>query len=429
MSSNDPWAKHKAREAESASAEPAQAAAPSAAETPATEAPVSETAVSESAQPESARPESAQPERATQDPAAEETSAPHAADPEQPRATLSVSGQVRTKPSGLWQGKDKQSQTKQSQTKQSQAKQSRPRQAGTDKPRPKQPAPSRSLPISDQLNPLTCPKCHQPLEAAGRNWRCADGHSYDTAKQGYVNLLLVDQKKSKQPGDDMDMVRARADFLDDGYYQPIADALNAMITGQLGDASDQTLLDIGCGDGWYTARMAEQIPALGQITGLDISRDAVRYATRRSKNIRWIVASGARPPLLPHSQNAIVTLFTPLMPQGLEHALAADGFIITASTGLSHLSELRERIYTDVREEFWSPVSQMQEAGFVCVAEQTVNFRFRPADSDTLIDLLNMTPHRWKVAPQTVAALRAQDTFDMEADITLHCFRRSEGHG
>lgn len=404
MSSNDPWAKHKAREAESAPAEPAQAADPSAAETPATEAPVSETAVSESARPESARPESAQTEVATQE----------AADPEQPRATLSVSGQARTKPSGLWQGKDKQA---------------RPGQAGTDKPRPKQPAPSRSLPISDQLNPLTCPKCHQPLEAAGRNWRCADGHSYDTAKQGYVNLLLVDQKKSKQPGDDMDMVRARADFLDDGYYQPIADALNAMITDQLGDASDQALLDIGCGDGWYTARMAEQIPALGQITGLDISRDAVRYATRRSKNIRWIVASGARPPLLPHSQNAIITLFTPLMPQGLEHALAADGFIITASTGLSHLSELRERIYTDVREEFWSPVSQMQEAGFVCVAEQTVNFRFRPADSDTLIDLLNMTPHRWKVAPQTITALRAQDTFDMEADVTLHCFRRSEGHG
>ena len=224
---------------------------------------------------------------------------------------------------------------------------------------------------------LTCPKCHQVLNQDGRNWRCADGHSYDTAKQGYVNLLLVDQKKSRHPGDDMDMVRARADFLDGGDYQPIADALSTLLSEQLGDATDQTLLDIGCGDGWYTARMASAVPALGQITGLDISRDAVRYATRRNKSIRWIVASGARPPVQAQSQNAIVTLFTPLMPQGLEHALSDDGVVITASTGANHLSQLRERIYTQVNEDHWSPVSAMQNAGFHSVAEQNVRFTWR----------------------------------------------------
>ncbi len=272
---------------------------------------------------------------------------------------------------------------------------------------------------------LTCPKCHQNLTQKDRNWRCADGHSYDTAKQGYVNLLLVDQKKSKHPGDDMDMVRARADFLDAGYYQPISDALNRMISEQIATRGPVTsLLDIGCGDGWYTANLQQALGKETHITGLDISRDAVKYATRRNKSIRWIVASGARPPVPQHSQDAIVTLFTPLMPQGFDHALAENGFVMTASTGLRHLSELRERIYTDVRDDFWSPVQQLQDAGFDCVAEQPVNFRFRPADTDTLINLLNMTPHRWRVSPDKVTALKAQDTFEVEADVTLHCFRR-----
>ena len=272
---------------------------------------------------------------------------------------------------------------------------------------------------------LTCPKCHQILTQKDRNWRCADGHSYDTSRQGYVNLLLVDQKKSKHPGDDMDMVRARADFLDAGYYQPITDALNHMVSEQIAAHGPVTnLLDIGCGDGWYTANLLQALGDQPCITGLDISRDAVKYATRRSKAIRWIVASGARPPVPQHSQNAIVTLFTPLMPQGLDYALAENGFVMTASTGPHHLSELRERIYTDVRGEFWSPVQQLQDAGFDCVAEQPVNFRFRPADTDALINLLNMTPHRWKVSPDKVTALKAQDAFEVEADVTLHCFRR-----
>lgn len=274
---------------------------------------------------------------------------------------------------------------------------------------------------------LTCPKCHEILTEDGRNWRCADGHSYDTAKQGYVNLLLVDQKKSKHPGDDMDMVRARADFLDGGDYLPISDALNTLLAEQLGETKDQKMLDIGCGDGWYTVRMAAGVSALGQITGLDISRDAVRYATRRDKSIRWIVASGARPPLQAKSQNAIVTLFTPLMPQGLEHALTDDGVVITASTGANHLSQLRERIYTQVNEDHWSPVSAMQSAGFACTAEQHVRFTFRPADNDALLNLLNMTPHRWKVAPEKADALKDMEPFDIEVDVTLHAFRRQNG--
>ena len=77
------------------------------------------------------------------------------------------------------------------------------------------------------MSHLICPKCEQALTQTDNQWQCPDRHSYDTARQGYTNLLLVNQKKSKHPGDDADMVRARTFFLDAGYYQPVSDAVNA----------------------------------------------------------------------------------------------------------------------------------------------------------------------------------------------------------
>ena len=265
---------------------------------------------------------------------------------------------------------------------------------------------------------LSCPKCHQNLQTDGQRWLCPDGHSYDRARQGYINLLLVNQKKSKNPGDDADMVQTRTAFLDAGYYQPISDALNALV-------SSGPVLDIGCGEGYYTRRLQDHLGTGVDITGLDISREAVRAACRRGKDICWLVASGARPPVAEHSINTIVSLFTPLMPQGLDHALATDGDIITAHTGPHHLYELRQQIYDDVRLDSFSPVAEMDRAGFRCIDEVPVQFRFHLDSSAMIHNLLLMTPHRWKVSPEKLNALQALTSLDIGADVVLHRFRRS----
>lgn len=270
---------------------------------------------------------------------------------------------------------------------------------------------------------LICPKCEQPLTQSGNQWQCPDRHSYDTARQGYTNLLLVNQKKSKNPGDDADMVRSRTQFLDAGYYQPISDAVNSLVT------RSGYVLDIGCGEGYYTERLAKQLTSTKpetQVIGLDISREAIKVACRRSKAIHWLVASGARPPVKPKSIETSITLFTPLMPAGLEHALSDNGEIITASTGERHLYELRAQIYDEVHMDGYSPIPTMQAAGFECVGETRVNFRIQPNSNDMLQALLAMTPHRWKVSPEKAEQFATLDRLDIEVDVVLHKFRRQK---
>ena len=272
--------------------------------------------------------------------------------------------------------------------------------------------------MKDSASGLICPKCEQPLTANGKQWQCPDRHSYDTAKQGYINLLLVNQKKSKSPGDDLEMVKARTAFLDSGIYEPISDALNAMVnTGPF--------LDIGCGEGYYTQRLQQQKPEYA-ITGLDISRDAIKEACRRTKDIRWLVASGARPPVSARSIKTIISLFTPLMPQGLDHALADDGEIITVNTGPQHLMQLREVIYDEVKAESFSPVPKMADAGFIAVDEQKLTYEVTVPGGDPLVALFNMTPHRWKVSPERAEKLQTIDSLALEIDVVLHRFRRQK---
>ena len=272
--------------------------------------------------------------------------------------------------------------------------------------------------MKDSASGLICPKCEQPLTANGKQWQCPDRHSYDTAKQGYINLLLVNQKKSKSPGDDLEMVKARTAFLDSGIYEPISDALNAMV-------NRGPVLDIGCGEGYYTQRLQQQKPEYA-ITGLDISRDAIKEACRRTKDIRWLVASGARPPVSGRSIKTIISLFTPLMPQGLDHALADDGEIITVNTGPQHLMQLREVIYDEVKAESFSPVPKMADAGFIAVDEQKLTYEVTVPGGDPLVALFNMTPHRWKVSPERAEKLQTIDSLTLEIDVVLHRFRRQK---
>ena len=113
---------------------------------------------------------------------------------------------------------------------------------------------------------LLCPVCGEQLNLSGKQYLCPNRHSFDVARQGYVNLLTVQQKHSLNPGDTREQVLSRREFLEAGFYAPIAETLIAEakalgITGQI--------LDVGCGEGYYSARLADALEA--PLTGLDIS--------------------------------------------------------------------------------------------------------------------------------------------------------------
>ena len=117
---------------------------------------------------------------------------------------------------------------------------------------------------------VICPVCGAALEPQGTAWRCVQGHCFDVARQGYVNLLTVTQKHSRHPGDTREMVAARRAFLDAGWYAPIAKTLADLVRRFCPETA--SVLDAGCGEGYYLS----QLGWVPERWGIDISRDAVR---------------------------------------------------------------------------------------------------------------------------------------------------------
>ena len=168
---------------------------------------------------------------------------------------------------------------------------------------------------------LICPICGKQLNKAERQLLCENGHSFDIARQGYVNLLTVQQKHSLNPGDTREQVLSRREFLEAGHYAPIADTLcrTALELGAKGP-----ILDVGCGEGYYSARLADALKA--ELAGLDISKEAVRCAAAKYKGPTWMCATAAHIPVPDHSAGILTSLFDLTLPEEFNRVLSKDGY-------------------------------------------------------------------------------------------------------
>ena len=131
---------------------------------------------------------------------------------------------------------------------------------------------------------LICPICGGTLRPGEHQYSCENRHGFDVARQGYVNLLTVQQKRSLHPGDTREQVISRRAFLDGGFYAPIA---RALCEAAVRHGTEGPIVDVGCGEGYYSAMLASSMNA--ELVGLDISKDAARYAAGRYKNALWLV--------------------------------------------------------------------------------------------------------------------------------------------
>ena len=157
-----------------------------------------------------------------------------------------------------------------------------------------------------------CPLCAGALERAGGALRCGAGHSFDIAREGYVNLLPVQAKHSLAPGDDKTMSAARRAFLDKGWYAPLRDAL-CQLAVELTSAAP-AVLDAGCGEGYYTSGIRQALEQAGKtprVAGTDISKFILRSAARRDKAVAFAVASSYHLPLASESVELLLDCFSP----------------------------------------------------------------------------------------------------------------------
>lgn len=265
---------------------------------------------------------------------------------------------------------------------------------------------------------LICPHCREPLTAVERNWHCINGHSYDQARQGYLNLLLVQHKNSRQPGDTPTMLACRQAFLDAGHYQPVSDEINRLFAG----LAPATLLDMGCGEGYYTQRLVTALPGTA-IGGLDISKDAVLKACRRSRDVQWLVGSSARLPVADASLDAALCVFSPWSWEECLRCVRLDGHILLVGPHADHLLSLREKLYDSVHPT--PELIKQLPTGLRIVKDQVLRYALdlEPAD---LASLIGMTPHGFRSRPERQQALLDTGVAELEVAMRMVLLQRCQ---
>ncbi len=269
---------------------------------------------------------------------------------------------------------------------------------------------------------LACPLDGQSLSLHERCFVCANGHSFDLAKQGYLHLLPVQQKRSKFPGDSAEMIKARQRFLNAGFYDRIADRLIKTLRSHMQLNNDSCLLDAGCGEGFYLDYLYRILLADGVqpgLVGLDISKSAIIAAARRNRGITWLVASNKQPPLVPQSVDVIVCMFGFPVFDAFKKILKPDGKLLLVEAGPQHLIELRRIIYAEVKQAGLPDLSAAEQLDFELQAQDALTYKTAPLGQLQIADLLLMTPHMFRASQEGRQSAAELDQVELTVDVSL----------
>ncbi|MBR6762059.1 MAG: methyltransferase domain-containing protein [Oscillospiraceae bacterium] len=280
--------------------------------------------------------------------------------------------------------------------------------------------------MSEQSFSLQCPVCHTALQKEAARYVCRNGHSFDRARSGYVNLLQ--RQSHRLRGDDSDMVRARRAFLEQGWYTPLLEAIEQAML-EYGTVSNPVILDIGCGEGWYSCHLARFLAAQGNrpvLAGFDISTNALSYAARRAGaeqtfENHWAVASINHLPAADQSADCLLNLFAPCEPKEFARVLRNNGILLRAIPLERHLWELKAAVYEQPYEN--RPVWETPE-GFVSLAQEQIKTSIT-VSGDALRNLFDMTPYARKTAPADRAKLLAVPSLQVQLAFGLQVFRKA----
>ena len=263
---------------------------------------------------------------------------------------------------------------------------------------------------------LICPVCGEKLNKADRSYICPNRHSFDVARQGYVNLLVVNQKHSLNPGDTREQVLSRRAFLEAGYYRPILDTL-VKTAGELGITGP--ILDVGCGEGYYSAQLAQAIGA--ELAGFDISKEAVRCAAAKYKGPTWFTATAAHIPVADGSAQLVTSLFALTLPEEFARVLAEDGYYFQVLACQDHLLGLKSVIYDELKFKEKDSVPELP--GFALQKSVPIRFSFT-VEGEQIQNLFSMTPHVFRIGKEGAERLKNTEILTDTASCVLNVYRK-----
>lgn len=275
---------------------------------------------------------------------------------------------------------------------------------------------------------LICPVCRrkhkleqalEPLNGqSDRTFSCAEGHCFDHAAVGYLNLLPPSGKKTH--GDNKEMIAARRKLLDSALYEPLRTELIELLCKHLPEQA--VIWDSGCGEGYYTAEVARKGSALGwSVYASDLSKDALKGCAKRSAELNLIAASAYALPAASASCDAVLCLFAPQASEEFWRMLKPNGLVIQAVPGERHLFGLKEAIY---RSPYENSVKREPPKGFRiadCVElKQTVTI----TDRSLIESLFNMTPYAYRTDSDGLEKIHSIETLVTELHFYLFVYQK-----
>lgn len=271
------------------------------------------------------------------------------------------------------------------------------------------------------IKKLKCPLCASEMSLAGEGASLvchgARRHCYDISAKGYVNLLPPGKSQS---GDSREAVRARKDFLSLDYYKPAAVALADMLEKYLDKGA--TVIDAGCGEGYYTAEIAERGFS---VAGIDISKHAAEFAAKRcyTKDLDGFFGVGSvyELPFADGSADCVVNIFAPCAESEFERVLGDGGILAVVYAGPEHLMGLKRVIYDTVKK---NDERADMPVGMTLLEEKAVTFEISVEGRESVKNLFSMTPYYWRTSPKDSEKLDKIEKLDTTVDMRIAVYRR-----
>ena len=276
--------------------------------------------------------------------------------------------------------------------------------------------------VSRAAQSLRCPICHAAMEKREGSLVCLPAeegkkrHCFDISKRGYVNLDL----SHSGGGDGKELVQARTTFLSTGAYENISDAVNDLLRRYADPLG--LVVDAGCGEGYYTCRMAEAL--LGTtVIGLDLSKAAIDHASRvPSQNPAAFIVGGIFDlPLKDGCASAITNIFAPCAEEEFLRVLRPGGVLILAGAGKDHLMGLKRAVYETPYENAARADLPVQ---MTLLDTVQVKYDFTLSAPEEIQALFTMTPYYYRTSREDMEKLRALTTLTTEAEVTLYVYQK-----
>lgn len=263
-----------------------------------------------------------------------------------------------------------------------------------------------------------CPVCGESLENQEKAYICPNRHSFDKAKSGYVHLL-THTSGAKGHGDNKAMVRARRDFLETGAYAELRAAV--VQTAKKYTPNGGTLLDSGCGEGYYTEAICAALDGRADVLGFDISKDAVNFAAKRCKSAQFAVASAFRIPVPSASVDVLTELFSPFCETEFARVLKTGGVLVEVIPGARHLYGLKAAVYD---APYPNEVAAFVREGYKLEEHLHLSGELHLTSARDIGNLFLMTPYYYKTGRTEQARLAALQTLTTETEFHILVYRK-----